>query len=90
MKSLCEVDVVVDVVDAEAVVPGAAGAVTEFQTGILRIRPAADRALMMIELLPLLLTDLFRSLAEVDGCAAGPARQILHQGASKEDHKVQA
>ena len=60
-------NVIIDVVDAEAVIPRTAGTVAEFEIGILGIRPSADGALVVIELLPLLPADLPGGFAEVDG-----------------------
>ena len=62
-------DVVVDVVYAEAVVAGAAGAVAEFQIGVFRVRASADGALSRVGLFGLLLVVLLRRLFEVDGLA---------------------
>ena len=45
---LCEMNMTVDVVGTEAVIAHALGAETEFQFGMLRVRPAADGALMQI------------------------------------------
>ena len=46
--SLSKMNVIVDMILAEAVVARTAGAVTEFQLRIVRIRSAADRALVII------------------------------------------
>ena len=54
---LRKMDVIVDMVLTEAVVALAAGAVTKLQLGEIRVRPAADRALMIIQLLLLLAAD---------------------------------
>jgi hypothetical protein len=48
---------IVDMVSAETVVARAAGAVTEFQIRVFRIRPAAYRALMVVELILLFAAD---------------------------------
>jgi len=52
---------------AEAVVPGAAGAVTKLQLREVLIRPAADGTLVVIQLMGLLPAYPRRLLAEVDG-----------------------
>ena len=82
-------DMIVDMVNAEAVVSRTAGAVPELQARILGIRPPADGALVMVKLLALLLSDPLGSLAEVNGGTAGPARKIAQQCPGKENHEVQ-
>ncbi|MPM21232.1 hypothetical protein SDC9_67676 [bioreactor metagenome] len=59
--------VIKNVVLAEAVVARAAGAVSELEVGILRVRPAADRALVVIALLPGLFFLLLGGGLELDG-----------------------
>ena len=54
MRSLRKMNVVVDVLLAEAVVARAAGAVAELQLRIAGVRPPADRALVVVELILLL------------------------------------
>ena len=65
-------NVVIDMVDAETVIAGAAGTVAEFQIGILDIRAAADAALVMIELITLLLPDPAGRLPKIDRRTAWP------------------
>ena len=48
-RLLGKVDVIIDMVDAEAVIALAAGAIAEFQVGIVHIGAAADGALMGVE-----------------------------------------
>ena len=52
-------NVVIDMVLAEAVIALAAGAIAELQLGKIRIRPAADGAFMRVE--PVLLLPAGRS-----------------------------
>ena len=82
-------DVVVDVVLAEAVISGAAGAVAEFQFGEIRIRAAADRTFMGIQLVALLAADLRGGAAEVHCLRRGPARESVQQLAAAEHEEVQ-
>ena len=62
-KSLRKVNVIVYMVLAETVIPGAAGAITELKLRIRDVCPAADGAFVLIRLTaPLILRPL-------DGCA---------------------
>ena len=80
-------NMVVDMIDAEAVIAGTAGAVTEFQIGIVCVRPSAYGAFMMIELLPFLLPDSLRFPAEVDGLFARLLWEISQKRAREENRK---
>ena len=56
MFLLREMDVIINMILTEAVIPRTLGTVTELKLGIVGVRPAADRAFMRIEvglLLPL-------------------------------------
>ena len=78
-------------VDAEAVIACAAGAVAEFQPGIVRVGAPADGAFVMIQAFALFLFDFPRRFAEVDG-RAGLARLPGNQAqkrAGEEDEEVQ-
>ena len=88
--SLGKMDVIVDVILAEAVVSRAARAVTELQLRIIRIRAAADRALVVIELLRLLVADAPRLAPEIDRvfCRPVPAYHVPELSAA-EDQEVQ-
>ena len=66
---------VVYMVAAEAVIALTLGAVAELKLRMVNVRPAADRALMRIELVLLLTPDARGLLTEVDGVFAGTARQ---------------
>ena len=68
-------DVIVDVVAAEAVIARAARAVAKLQLGVVRIRPAADGALVGIKLISLLAPDAGGFFFEVERGLAGTARQ---------------
>ena len=63
-------NMIVDMLRAEAVVAYAAGAVAELQVRVLRIRPAADGALVGVEPVGLLSSDAGGFAFEVDGAAA--------------------
>ena len=82
-------DVIVDVVDAEAMIASAAGAITELQPGVVGIRTPTDRALVVVELIALFLTDLPRSFAEIDGGGSGLLWEIPQQGSGEENHEVE-
>ena len=86
---LRKVDVVVDVVGAEAVVTHAAGAVTKLQIWVFRIGPAADGAFVGIESVALLMADAGRLTLKVDGAFALAAGQHVFQLAPAEDQEVQ-
>ena len=58
---------VVYMVAAEAVIALTLGAVAEFKLRMVDVRPAADRALIRIELVLLLAPDARGLLTEVDG-----------------------
>lgn len=73
--SLREVDMVVYMVAAEAVIALALGAVTELKLRMVDIRPTADGTFMRIELVLLLAPDARGLLPEVDGVFARTARQ---------------
>ena len=72
-----KMNVVVDVVDTEAVVAHASGAVTEFQSRIFGVGASADRAFVMVKLVSLFLTNLLGFSAKVDGRIARSSRQKL-------------
>ena len=73
---LRKMDVIVDMVLTEAVVALAAGTVPELQFGMIRVRPAADRALVIIQPLLLLAADPLGFPAEVHRVfAASPGTQ---------------
>ena len=91
-------DVVENVLLAEAMITRTLGTITELKVGILRICPAADLAFVVVALLPPLL--LYR-LAELDGfrtvagleliCAAGKIRgeenkQVQHSNNRRQCH----
>ena len=59
-------DMVVDMLGAEAVIPLTARAVAELKAGIIRIRFAADSAFMSIELRLLLPADALGLPSEID------------------------
>ncbi len=80
---------VVDVVTAETVIPGAAGTVTKLKAGIFGVGPAAYGAFMLIQLLPLLFPDSMRRFPEVNCSAALPVRDALQQGSREEYEEVQ-
>ena len=64
--SLCKMLVIKDVVLAETVISGTAGAVTKFQLRMVRICPAADGALVTVTPLGLLLPLLAHCGFELD------------------------
>ena len=74
---LCEMLVVEDVVLAEAMVSGAAGAVPELQVGIVRVGPAAHLALVAVAPLRLLFLLLADGGLELDGLVAGLDRKSV-------------
>ena len=82
-------NVIVDVVNAEAVISGAAGAVAKLQPGIFGVGSAADRAFVVIQLIPLLLTDFFGFSPEVDGGLARLAGKVPEQSPGEKDEKIQ-
>ena len=82
-------DVIIDVILAEAVVPRAAGAVAELQLRVIRIRAAADSALVIVELGGLLASYPLGLAAEVDGVGAGSARYGAQEVAPAEDEEIQ-
>ena len=59
--------VVENVVLAEAVIPRTAGAIPELEVGIVRIRPSADAALVVIALFPGLFCLLLGGVLELNG-----------------------
>ena len=63
---LCKMHVVEDVILAEAVIPGALAAIAELEVGVVRIRPAADGALVVVRHLLCLLRPLL-GLPELHG-----------------------
>ena len=83
-------DVVVDMVLAEAVVARAARAVAELQIGVLGVCPSADGALVVIELVALLTADARRFAAEVHRLRARALRDAAQQLAAAEQQKAQA
>ena len=82
-------DMVVDVILAEAVVAGAAGAIPEFQVWIVRIRPAADRTFMRVEPVLLLAPDPRGGAAEVHRARRRTARNGAQELAAAEHEEVQ-
>ena len=88
--------VVEDMVLAETVVSGAAGAVAEFQIGVVGVRAAADAALVPVALLGFLFLLLFHSGLELDGLVgilvaghAPPGAEGLRQVRPEEHQEVQ-
>ena len=89
-RSLGEVNVVVYVILAEAVISGALRAVAELKIGIVGVCAAAHGALMGVELVALLLTYAPRFAPEVYGVRAGLVYlRRMKQIAAAEYHKVQ-
>ena len=93
---LCEMLVVEDVVLAEAMVSGAAGAVPELQVGVVRVGPAAHLALVAVAPLRLLFLLLADGGLELDGLVAGlvpgpaPAvADLVGDGGPEEHEEVQ-
>ena len=80
--------VIVDVILAEAVISRAARAIAELQIGILRIRPAAHRALVVVKLIPLLAADAGGFSSEIDGLRACPFRDAAQQLAPAEQQEA--
>lgn len=68
------VHMIEDMVLAVAVIPGTLGAVAELQARVLRIRPAADLAFVVVALLPFLL---FYRLAELHRLAAVTGLKLI-------------
>ena len=88
--------VVEDMVLAEAVVSGAAGAVAEFQVGDIRVGPAADGALVSVALLGLLLLLPADGAFKLDGLMgvpvpgeAPPPVHLVHDVAPEENQEVE-
>ena len=75
--------VVEDVILAEAVVSGAAGAVPEFQVGIVRVGAAAHGALVAVAALRLLFLLLANGGLELDGLVGVPVAGCLSPGAKR-------
>ena len=82
-------NVIVDMIDAEAMIADTAGAVTEFQIGIVRICPPAYSTLVVIELVPLLLLDLLRFFAEIDRLMTRLPGEISQQCTGEENREVE-
>ena len=76
---------------AEAVVPGAAGAVPELKFGIIGVRPAADGTLVRIKLSRLLLADAPGLASEIHRARARsrPAREHSGNVPPAENDEVQ-
>ena len=87
--SLREMNMVIDMVLAEAVVALAAGAVPELQFGMIRVRPAADRALVIIQLLLLLAADPLGFPAEVHRVFAASPGALAPQLSPAENEEIQ-
>ena len=79
-RLFCKVNVVVDMITAEAVIARTAGAVAEFKAGVLGVGTAADGAFVPVETASILLPDFAGGLPEVHCRAGGLPRQIAEQG----------
>ena len=95
-RSLRKMDVIINVVLAEAVVSRALGAVAELQIGEVRVRPPAHAALVPVALLGGLFLLLLDSGFELDGLVGAavavhltPAPQSLGHVAPEEYQEVQ-
>lgn len=89
---LCKVHVVIDMILAEAVIPLAAGTVTELQIWIIRVGSATDRALFGIGPVAGLPIDAVPLPPEIGGrlaLASAVQAGVLHEILPAEEHKVQ-
>ena len=80
---------VIDMVLAEAVVPRTAGAVPELKLGKLRVRAAADRAFMGIQLAALFPADPPGFPPEIHRVCAGSLRPAAKQIPAAENQEIQ-
>ena len=73
---------------AEAVIALTTGAVAELKVGIVLVRPAADRAFVLIKLRLLLVADTLGLLVEINGVGTGSSGHRAEKIAAAEDKEV--
>ena len=88
--SLSKMNVIVDMINAEAVISGTFGTVPELKVRILSISLTADAALMSVEIAGLFFSDFCRCFFEVDRSWRLPFcyPERIHQVFPAEDDEV--